>query len=143
MLEGYRKVTQLKVAFSDVDMMRHVNNLAYLRWAENSRTEYLAEVLGENILGERGMILATMQIVYKAALNYRERAAIGCRVGRIGTKSFDLEHEIWSLDRDLLATTIMTTLVAFDYERNVSIEFPAQWRERIAAFEGEAGGDGP
>ena len=143
MLERYRKVTQLKVAFSDVDMMRHVNNLAYLRWAETSRTEYMADVLGEDILGERGMILATMQIAYKVALVYRERAAIGCRVTRIGTKSFDIDHEIWSLDRHCLATTIFTTLVAFDYAANSSIAVPPDWKARIAAFEGTAGSGVP
>ena len=69
-------------------MMRHVNNVSYLRWAETSRTEFFAEVLGEDILSSRGMILAKLGIDYVKPLAYRENVAIGCRVTRLGNKSF-------------------------------------------------------
>jgi acyl-CoA thioester hydrolase len=133
-LAKYHKVDRFTIAYADVDMMRHANNLAYLRWAEQSRTEYFADVLGEAIAGARGMILAKITIDYTLPLVYRERVAIGTRVGRIGTKSFDFEHAIVSDDRGL-AATIASTVVAFDYESERTIAIPAPWRERIAAFE--------
>ena len=135
MLEGFRKIERFKVAFSDVDMLRHVNNLAYMRWAEQLRSEYFYEVLLEEIGGRRGMILANATIAYELPLTYREQVAVGCRVARIGNKSFDFAHEVWSIDRDLRAARIQTTLVAMDYENASTIAVPDAWRERVAAFE--------
>jgi len=135
LLIAYRKIQRFVVPFGDVDMMRHVNNVAYLRWAETSRTEYFAEVLGEDILSRRGMILAKMGIDYVKPLLYRERVAIGCRVSRLGTKSFEIEHDVVSEDREILAAKIRSTLVAFDYESERTIEIPGQWRAAIDAFQ--------
>ena len=135
MLELFRKVERFRVAFADVDMLRHVNNVAYMRWAEGMRSEYFSEIIGEQIGGRRGMILAQATIAYEKPLSYREQVAVGCRIGRVGTKSFAFLHEIWSVDRDLRAARIETTLVAFDYATGNTITVPEEWRARIAAFE--------
>jgi acyl-CoA thioester hydrolase len=135
MLEGYRKINRFRVEFADVDMLRHVNNITYLRWAETARSEYFYDVLGEQIGGRSGMILGKMEVVYEHPMFYREFVALGARVSRIGTKSFDFAHEIWSEDRAVRCARITTTMVAMDYTTNESVVVPAVWRERIAAFE--------
>ena len=135
MLELFRKIERFRVAFADVDMLRHVNNLAYMRWAEGLRSEYFAEILGEEIGGRRGMILAHASIAYEKPLVYRERVAVGARIGRVGTKSFAFLHEVWSVDRHVRCANIETTLVAIDYATGETIAVPPEWRARIAAFE--------
>jgi acyl-CoA thioester hydrolase len=143
MLEEYAKVNRFRVVFGEVDMMRHVNNVTYLRWAETSRTEYFAEVLDSRIGGSEGAILARLEIVFERQMAYRERVAIGCRVSRIGTKSFDCMHEIWSEDHGLRCARVVSTMVAMDYETNTTIAVPKAWRERIAAFDPPATADEP
>ncbi len=135
MLEAYRLRNLFRVPFSDIDMLGHANNTAYLRWAEAIRTEYLADVVGEFIGGERGMILAKITVTYESPIGYREPIAIGARVGRIGTKSFDFDHEIWSDERGVRCATIASTLVAMDYTTNTTIAVSEDWRARIAAYE--------
>ncbi|GAC1521618.1 MAG: hypothetical protein NVS2B3_17790 [Vulcanimicrobiaceae bacterium] len=54
---------------------------------------------------------------------------------RIGTKSFDFHHEIWSDDRALRCAIIVSTLVAMDYSTKATIVVPDDWRARIAAYE--------
>jgi len=135
LLSAYRKIKRFTVPFGDVDMMRHVNNVSYLRWAETSRTEFFAEVLGEDILSSRGMILAKMGIDYLKPLLYRENVAIGCRVSRLGNKSFEIEHDVVSEDRNIVAATIRSTLVAFDYNADRTIEIPADWRLAIDIYQ--------
>jgi acyl-CoA thioester hydrolase len=139
MLETYRKINRFRVQFADVDMLRHVNNTTYLRWAETARSEYFYDVLGEQIGGRSGMILAKMEISYEKPMVYREFVALGARIGRIGTKSFDFEHEIWSEDRGVRCARITSTMVAMDYVSNETIVVPEEWRERIAAFEAVSG----
>jgi len=135
MLEAYRLVNRFRIPFCDVDMLGHVNNTAYLRWAETIRTEYLEDVMGEFIGGARGMILARVTVDYEVAIAYREAVAIGARVDRIGTKSFDFRHEIWSEDRTLRCATIVSTLVAMNYTTSTTIAVPDDWRTRIDAYE--------
>ena len=72
---------------------------------------------------------------YESPIGYREAIAIGARVDRIGTKSFDFQHEIWSDDRALRCATIASTLVAMDYTTNATIAVPDDWRARIGAYE--------
>jgi len=135
MLEAYRLVNRFRVPFSDIDMLGHANNTAYLCWAEAIRTEYLADILGEAIGGKRGMILAGMTVAYEVPIGYREAVAIGCRIDRIGTKSFDFKHEVWSEDQAIRSATVVSTLVAMDYRTTSTIAVPDEWRARIAAYE--------
>ena len=138
MLDDYRLIHRFRVPFADVDMMRHVNNVAYLRWAETLRTEYFGDVLSERIGGTRGIILARTEIVYERPIAYRESVAVGGRVSRIGGKSFDFASEVWSVDRSERCATIACTLVAFDYEANETVRVPDEWRIKIAAYESAA-----
>ncbi|MHB8357099.1 MAG: acyl-CoA thioesterase, partial [Vulcanimicrobiaceae bacterium] len=39
MLEGFPLTTRFSIPFADIDMMQHVNNVAYIRWAETMRAE--------------------------------------------------------------------------------------------------------
>jgi acyl-CoA thioester hydrolase len=135
MLEEYRFVQRFRVPFGDVDMMHHVNNVAYIRWAETIRSDYFLEVLGAEILSPRGMIMANLTIDYEATLSYRENVAIGCKIDRFGTKSFDFVYEIWSADRRQRVAKLRSAMVAMDYSVNRSFAVPDEWRRKIEAFE--------
>ena len=135
MLSGYPLISRFHVPFGDVDMMRHVNNVAYIRWTEMMRSEYFAQVMRTPINGENGMIQATIEFTYERQLQYREEIAIGCRVPRIGRKSFDFEYEIWSETLGHRAAHGRTVMVAFDFVGNQTIEVPETWRAAIAEYE--------
>ena len=134
-LDEFKSITRFRVAFCDIDMLQHVNNAAYAVWAETARCVYHAEVLGESLTGANGIIVAKLEVNYERALIYRERVAIGCRVTRIGRKSFDYLFEIWSEDTNQRAAYCHTTLVAFNFETKNSVVIPQKWRELIAAHE--------
>jgi acyl-CoA thioester hydrolase len=135
LLEAYRYINRFRVPFFEIDMLRHTNHIAYIRWAETARCAYFEEVLGEPITGTRGCIAVRLEIDYKAQLEWREAVAIGCRVSRFGNKSFDTDYEIWSEDRNVLAATLVVKCVAYDYEKSLSIPVPEEWRRRVAAYE--------
>jgi len=135
MLESYPLVSRFTVPFADIDMMQHVNNVAYLRWAEMMRSEYFAQVTGVPINGSRGIIQANIDFTYERQLRYREKIAIGCRISRIGTKSWDFEYEIWSETHNHRAARGITTMVAYDFEHQQTIVVPQEWRDAIAAYE--------
>ena len=129
---------RFRVPFCDVDMLQHVNNASYVIWAETVRCNYFDEVFKESLTGANGIILARWELDYEEPLDYREEVAIGCRIARLGRKSFDFVYEIWSETRQLRAARGLTTMVAYDYETRTSIAIPEQWREIIRSYEAVA-----
>jgi acyl-CoA thioester hydrolase len=133
-VEGYRYVYAQEVAFRDLDAFGHVNNAVYLTYIENARIGYVRDVLGIESLDGLLMIVASVKIDFRSRANLGETLEIGARTTRVGTKSFDLEHEIRSQDGRLVAEA-STTLVAFDYEGDRTMPIPPEWRERIENYE--------
>ncbi|HYG98733.1 MAG TPA: acyl-CoA thioesterase [Terriglobales bacterium] len=134
-LSDFRCTTRFRVPFCDIDMLGHANHASYVVWAETARCLYFDEVLGESLTGQCGIILAHLEMDYEKPLDYREEAAVGCRIGRMGRKSFDFVYEIWSETRQARAAHGISTMVAFDYDRKTSILIPERWREVVCAYE--------
>lgn len=135
MLEDFPLIMRFSVPFADVDMMQHVNNVAYIRWLETIRAEYFAQVMRTPINGDRGMIQATITFSYERQLSYREPIAVGCKIPRTGNKSFDFYYEIWSEEAGMRAAHGTTAMVAYDFTTNQTIALPQTWRDAIAEYE--------
>lgn len=131
----YALTYEHEVEFGEIDMLRHTNNVRYAVWAETIRSVYLADVIGEDIWGRQGMIIARHDLHYEAPVRYRDRLTIGGRITRLGKKSFDFETAVWVQARALRAFRAVATLVAYDYESERSIHLPEDWRTKIIAFE--------
>jgi acyl-CoA thioester hydrolase len=134
-LTDFRCIIRFQVPFCDIDMLQHVNNASYVVWVETVRCNYFAEVLKESLAGPNGIILARLELDYEQPLDYREEVAVGCRISRIGRKSFDFAYEIWSETRQVRAASGVSAMVAYDYTVKASIMIPERWREMIAAYE--------
>jgi acyl-CoA thioester hydrolase len=133
-MEGFRFVHAQEVTFRDLDVFGHVNNAVYLTYIENARLGYLREVLGVESLEDLLVILAKVRIDFRSRASLGEVLEIGARVSRIGTKSFDVDHEVRGPDARLVAVA-STTLVTFDYRGDTTMPVPDLWRERIESFE--------
>ena len=112
-----------RVRFRDCDPMGHVNNAVYSTYLEQARIG----VLG----GLSAFILARVEIDFRAELRAGEEVEVRSRCGRIGTKSFDLEHELHADGR--LVAEARSVLVAYDYETGRSVEVPDAVKARLLA----------
>jgi acyl-CoA thioester hydrolase len=133
-MEGFRFVCRQEVAFRDLDVFGHVNNAVYLTYIETARIRYLREVLGIESLEDLLVIVAKVHIDFRSRATLGETLEVRTRVSRIGTKSFDVDHEIQGPDGRLVARA-ETTLVTFDYRGDSTMPVPDLWRERIEAYE--------
>ena len=97
-MDGYRYVYTQEVAFRDLDAFGHVNNGVYLTYIENARIGYARDVIGIESLEGLLMIVASVKIDFRSRANLGDTLEIGARTTRVGTKSFDLEHEIRAQD---------------------------------------------
>jgi acyl-CoA thioester hydrolase len=131
---AYRFTIEHEVEFREIDVLAHVNNVRYVEWAENIRCQYFADVIGAEISGETGAILAKHELEYLNMVRYRETVLIGGRIARWGGKSFDFQTEVWSQAQSCSVFRSTAVLVAYDYAAGTSIVVPETWKRRVEAF---------
>ena len=130
-VEGFDFVHRETVRFGDVDVMGHVNNAVYLTYIESARIAFLLHLGAVQGLEDLGIIVARIEIDFRAPLSFGEEVEVGVRAGRFGTKSFELEHELRAGGR--LVAEASSVCVAYDYGRRETVPIPDAWRERLAA----------
>jgi acyl-CoA thioester hydrolase len=134
-MEGFRYVRSQEVEFRDLDGLGHVNNAVYLSYLESAKVDYFRDVANADRLEDLG-IVADVQIAYRSPAFFGETLAIGVRVARVGTKSLRFEFEVRGPDGRLVAEA-SSAHVTFDYETRTPAAVPAEWRQRIEAYEAE------
>jgi acyl-CoA thioester hydrolase len=100
-----------RVRFRDCDAMGHVNNAVYSTYLEQARIAVLGAL--------EPFILARVEIDFRSELRDGEEVEIRSRCSRIGTKSFDLQHEIHADGR--LVAEAKSVLVGYDYGTQASM----------------------
>jgi acyl-CoA thioester hydrolase len=133
-MEGYRFSRPRSVEFRDVDVAGHVNNAVYLTYLETARIAYLSEVLGLDFTYEVSLILAHVSVDFRSPAHFPETLEVGARVPRVGTKSFDMQHEVRGEDGRLVLEA-SSVLVAYDYAANEPIPVSDDWRARLETYE--------
>ena len=119
------------VRFRDLDPMGHVNNAVFLTYVESARVAFLEHLGAATTLEEMAIIVARVEIDFRAPVRFGDNVEVTVRATRFGEKSFDLEHELRV--GDTLVAEAKTVLVAYDYAEARSVEIPDEWKERLAA----------
>jgi acyl-CoA thioester hydrolase len=133
-MEGYRFVRRRTVEFRDIDVAGHVNNAVYLTYLETARIDYLRQVLEVENLDGLAVIVANINVDFRSPARFAELLELGTRVPRIGTKSFEMEHEVRGTDGRLVAEAT-SVLVAYDYRAGGPVPVPDEWRARLETYE--------
>ncbi len=136
--KDFKHKIKLKVRFSDLDAMRHVNNATYLSYLEEARIAYYKDVLGlpkKNL--DFGAVVAKIEIDYLLPISFGEEIEILTRVSKFGNKSSDVENLVLveRKGEKVAAAAAITKLVNFDYEKNISITIPDEIKIKIEEFE--------
>jgi len=116
-------VRRERVRFRDCDAMGHVNNAVYSTFLEEARIDVLGGLVQ--------FILARVEIDFRCELRAGEEIEVRTRCSRIGTKSFDLEHEIHADGR--VAAQAKSVLVGYDYELGRSVPLSDELKARLSA----------
>ena len=124
------------VRWGEMDALGHVNNVQYLRYFEESRTQW-SESLGLHLDGKgEGMILLKASVTYKKQLTYPATINVTLFAGDIGRSSFHLLNTLTVEGESTHAATGDFVVVWFDYRSNKSAPIPATLR---AVLEGSQG----
>ncbi|MBT8123598.1 MAG: thioesterase family protein [Gammaproteobacteria bacterium] len=87
--------------YSDIDILKHVNNVAISKYYGDARVKFLAQVFGA--AGCAGYsspshLVAEMTIKYFAEISYPGPVTIGVGISRIGNSSFTVVEGLYQND---------------------------------------------
>lgn len=130
-------VTPIQKRFSDVDIFRHVNNVAQQMYFDVGKTDYCRTVLGGDVLFDNlRMVTVSTSTSYMSQIRHDDDIAVTTVTERVGDKSMTLFQRIVRREADgsqTVCSESRSVLVAFDFAAQVSVRVPDAWR---AAMEG-------
>jgi acyl-CoA thioester hydrolase len=128
-----------RVRFGDLDAMRHLNNVVFLRYFESARIAYLRELSPQHNpanpeRGAFGFIFAEGHINYRSPVHFDEEVEVRCSVEEVRRSAFRIGFTMDIGERR--AADGYGWLVGFDYEQQKAARLPDELRERLEAETG-------
>jgi acyl-CoA thioester hydrolase len=120
-----------RVRFRDLDPLGHVNNAVFLTYIESARVAFLFGQGAASTLEDMSIIVARIEIDFRAPVGFGGEVEIAVRASRFGDKSFDLDYEL-RMGGQVVAEA-RSVLVGYDYEKGETVTIPDEWREKLAA----------
>lgn len=131
----YTFAHRLEARFRDCDAMGHVNNAVYLTYLEQARFAHWRSLWGfgsDTAAPEiPGVILARVEIDYRAPARYGDMLEVRIAVASIGRTSFTYEYEIVD-DRARVVAAARSVMVMYDYGANEPVPIPDALRAMLA-----------
>jgi acyl-CoA thioester hydrolase len=121
-----------RVRFGDLDAMRHLNNVVFLRYFETARIAFIRSLLPQHDPAspetERfGLIFAECHINYRSPVYFDEEVAVECSVGEVRRSAFRVDFTMRVGDR--VAAEGYGWLVGFEYGADKAAPLPEGFKK--------------
>ena len=127
--------TPIQKRFSDVDIFRHVNNVAQQMYFDVGKTDYYRQVFGHDILYDNLRIVTVSTCTsYMSQIRHDDDIAVTTETRRIGNKSMELFQQIIRREADgrqTVCSESTSIMVAFDFAAQHGVRVPDEWRQLI------------
>lgn len=129
LMQDFPVVTEIPVAWGEMDALQHVNNVVYFRYFETARIDYFRHIqLMEDIaITQIGPVLSETQCRYKIPVTFPDTLLVGSRVNDVQADRFSMEYQVVSKKLGKVTTTGSATVVMFDFKNGTK----AKLSERI------------
>ncbi|MFW7525807.1 acyl-CoA thioesterase [Vibrio ostreicida] len=140
LLDHFPVITEVSVAWAEMDALQHVNNAVYFRYFEAARLEYFERIeLTVNLTTSQvGPVLSETQCRYKLPITYPDTLFIGSRISELQEDRFTMEYQIVSKKLGKVSTLGKATCVMFDFKNNVKAQLPESLKQAIFDVENPA-----
>lgn len=137
LLADFTTITEIQVAWGEMDALQHVNNAVYFRYFETARLDYFKKInllvnLKQNHIGP---VLGHTECRYKAPVTYPDTLLIGSRVTDLQDDRFTMEYHIVSKTTGKVTTVGSATCVMFDFQHHTKASIPDEIKQAILSTE--------
>ena len=124
---------EIPVRWGDMDAYGHVNNALYMRYLEEARVQFLAEIGAAMDGNGVDPVVINVGCTFLKPVNYPATVIIKSYVGGIGRSSFMVWYEISTKDDpDTLYSEGYSKVVWMDHNSGRSVPLPEAIRNRIS-----------
>ncbi|MEW6005227.1 MAG: thioesterase family protein [Stygiobacter sp.] len=137
--EQFKHKINIKVRFSDLDAMQHVNNATYLTYLEEARIEYFNKIFDRSRSDLNFQaVVGKIEISYLYPIELGDDVEVYTRVSKLGNKSADVEHliAVKKGNKIINSAESITKLVFYDYKNKTTKLIPEEVKQIIKKFEG-------
>ncbi|MCL9774140.1 acyl-CoA thioesterase [Vibrio methylphosphonaticus] len=126
LLKDYPVITEISVAWGEMDALNHVNNAVYFRYFETARLEYFSHInlMEDMAVTKVGPVLGDTYCRYRLPVTYPDTLLIGSRITQVESDRFTMEYQIVSKKMNKVTTTGTATIVMFDFATNRKANIP-------------------
>ncbi|WP_394150243.1 acyl-CoA thioesterase [Vibrio maritimus] len=119
-LEGFPVVTEIPVAWGEMDALNHVNNAVYFRYFETARLDYFSHIhlMEDMAVTNIGPVLGDTYCRYKLPVTYPDTLLVGSRITDVKDDRFTMEYQIVSKKLQKVTTIGHATIVMFNFGTN-------------------------
>ncbi|MCR9144912.1 MAG: acyl-CoA thioesterase [bacterium] len=105
----YEFSTPIRVAWGDMDALRHVNNVSYTRYFETARAEffvYLRERFGHKPPDNQILILTKLEFNYRGQVFFPANLEVTCGIPKLSGRTLLLGCSMWNEEGQCVADGI-------------------------------------
>ncbi|WP_079509005.1 acyl-CoA thioesterase [Mesobacillus jeotgali] len=125
---------EVRARFGETDALGHINNTSYFVYLEEARIRFF-ESLGYSMqLEEWKFILASTKCDFVSQGYFDQHLTVKTYVSRIGTKSFQLEHDIVCSQTKQLIAKGNAIVVFYDFNNQKSEVLPELLKEGLKSY---------
>lgn len=128
-----RHLCNIDVRWGDLDMLGHVNNVAYMTYFETARVELIRTTGGLSRGDGIGAVVVQANISYRASATYPAALQVVSTISRFGTTSMDYHHVLRDRDGEQVYAEAVVTVVWVDMQANKPVPVPdfiKSWAQR-------------
>ena len=130
-----KQVLKLRIDWSDLDLLGHVNNVSIIRYMQAARIMYMENIGLPVYPGMKtGPIEAATEIQFSRQLHFPGEIEVQTSVREVKNTSIILEHRIIDESGDV-AVSGMEVIVHFDFVKQTKIPLTDQLRRNIIRYE--------
>jgi acyl-CoA thioester hydrolase len=121
----------IRLDWSEMDLFGHVNNVAYFKYVQAARVNYL-EAIGINTAdpdNKLSFVLAHSSCNYKQPLYFPGEIIVKTKTDWVKNSSMQLNHTIYNEKKEVCAEAI-DIIVLFDYATHSKVSISQEIREK-------------
>ncbi|MFH0262678.1 acyl-CoA thioesterase [Vibrio mediterranei] len=120
LIKDFTVITEIPVAWGEMDALNHVNNVVYFRYFETARLDYFSHInlMEDMAVTNIGPVLGETYCRYKLPVTYPDTLLVGSRITEVQEDRFKMEYQVVSKKLGKVTTTGTATIVMFDFTTN-------------------------
>lgn len=129
-LFSYRTIFEQVMAWGDMDLFEHLNNVRYYEYAQSARIDHLART---KIFDKTYTVVVATSCKYQHSVHFPDTLWIGVKVSHIGNTSLSHDYGYFSTAQQRMVATGTSTIVHMN-EHGQKCSFSEEQKIILATF---------